>query len=162
QAVGRARGGRDDGFASVLPVIDAIDEHRRLVLGRRRLDDLAGAGGEVFAATVLGQEQSGRLDHEVGADRVPAQLGRVLDGAEPDPPAIDDQMVTVDRNLAGELAVHRVVFQHVGEVVRGQQIVDADDLEVRKLSFAGDGPEGHASDPAEAVDCHPYWHGVVS
>jgi hypothetical protein len=135
-------------------VVDAIDEHRRVVLGRRRLHDLLGAGGDVLLAAFLGQEQAGGVDHQVGADFVPLQFGGILDGRQADLLAIDHQVVAFDGNVALEVAMHRVVLQHVGEIVRLQQVVDADDLDVRELGFLGDGTKHHATDATETIDAN--------
>src|SRR5690606_13328019 len=77
QAVGGAGGVGDDRLALVGLVVDAEDEHRRVVLGRRRQDHLLRAGVEVLLRAGLVQEQAGGLDDDVGADRVPLQVGRV-------------------------------------------------------------------------------------
>ncbi|MPN08061.1 hypothetical protein SDC9_155337 [bioreactor metagenome] len=160
QAVGRARRCRKNPLTGVAVVIDAIDEHRRVVLRRRRLHDLARPGGNMRLAAFLGEEEAGRLDHQIDAEFAPVQPGRVTFGAEPDAPAIDQQVLAIDDDLAAEAAMHRVVFEQIGEVVGVEQVVDADHLETGKLVFLGDGAQGHASDTAEAVDCHPYWHGL--
>ena len=87
-------------------MIHAVDEHRRLILGRRRLDHLLRPGFQVLAAALVGEKQAGRLDDHIGVHAGPVQLGGVLDGAEADAAAIDDQFVAVDHDVAGELAVH--------------------------------------------------------
>jgi hypothetical protein len=46
--------------------------------------------------------------------------------------------------------VHRVVFQHVGEVLGLEQVVDAYDLDVGKVARCR--AEDHASDASESVD----------
>jgi hypothetical protein len=66
--------------------------------------------------------------------------------------AIDDQVAAFDGDVALEVAVHRVVLQHVGQVVGLQQVVDADDLDVRELGFLGDSAKHHAADATETVD----------
>src|SRR5690606_23156022 len=112
--------------------------------------DLLGAGLQVGFGGFLGQEQAGRLDDDVGADFVPLQLGRVLHGGQADGFAIDNQGVAVHRDLALEAAVHRVVLQHVGQVIGLQQVVDADDLDV--IEILDGGTEHHAANATEAVD----------
>jgi hypothetical protein len=57
-----------------------------------------------------------------------------------------------DGDIALEVAVHRVVLEHVGQVVGLQQVVDADDLDVRELGFPGDSAKHHAADATETVD----------
>jgi hypothetical protein len=113
------------------------------------------------AAFVI-KEMAGRLDHDVGLNLAPLQRLGVALGAKADAPAVDQQVVAVDGHGAGEIAVHRVVLEHVGEVVGFEQVVDGDHLEVCKLLFTGDGAEGHAPDAAEAVDGYPDGHDAVS
>ena len=84
QAVGGARSVGDDGFSRVGLVVHTIDEHRRVVLGRRRHDDLLGAGGDVLLAGLLGEKKAGGLDHDVGAHFVPLQFSGILDGSQAD------------------------------------------------------------------------------
>ena len=100
--------------------------------------------------SVLGQKQAGRFDHDLGADLVPFQLGRIPEGGEANPPAVHDQDVAVNRDLPLESAVHRIVLEHIGQIVGFKQIVDADDLEV--LEVLSGGAKHHAADAAESVD----------
>jgi hypothetical protein len=104
----------------------------------------------VLLGRLLGQEDAGRLDDDVGADLAPLQLGRVLQRGQADLLAVDDQRAAVDRDVALEAAVHRVVLQHVSEVVGLEQVVDADHLDVLEVLHRG--AEHHAPDAAEAVD----------
>ena len=78
EAVRRARRGRDDRLARVPVRVDAVDEHRRVVLRRRRDDDAPGAGAQVRLGLVLGQEDAGRLDDDVDADVAPRRRRRIL------------------------------------------------------------------------------------
>ena len=56
------------------------------------------------------------------------------------------------RDLALEPAMHRVVTQHVGQVVRFEQVVDADDFDVVEILHRG--AQHVASDASEAVDAN--------
>jgi hypothetical protein len=47
----------------------------------------------VLLAGFLGQEQAGRFDDDIGADFVPLQFGRILDGGQADFLAVDDQVL---------------------------------------------------------------------
>ena len=71
--------------------------------------------------------------------------------------AVDDERVAVDCDVALEAAVHRVVLQHVGQVVGLEQVVDGDDLDVVEVLHGG--TEHHAPDAAEAVDANSDGHG---
>jgi hypothetical protein len=152
QAVGRARGVGDDGLAGVGLVVDAVDEHRRVVLRRGRHDDLLRARVDVLLRGFLGEEQARRFDDDVGADGTPVQFGRVLHGGQADATAVDDQGVAVYADLALEAAVHGVVLEHIGQIVGLQQVVDADHLDI--LEILRRGAEHHAADAAESVDTY--------
>lgn len=132
QTVGGAGSGGDDGFAGVFVMVDAIDEHRRVVLGRRRLHHFLGAGVDVLLAAFLGQEEAGAVDDDLGVHLVPLQIGRVFLRGQADGLAVDHQAAALDLHIALEAAVHRVVLQHVGQVFRIQQVVDADHFQLGK------------------------------
>ena len=63
--------------------------------------------------------------------------------------SVDDDVAVVIVDGAVELAVHGVILEHIGQVIRIAEVVDADDLNVRMLDGAA---HDHASDAAEAVD----------
>ena len=150
QAVGGARGGGDDGLTGIAVVVDAIDEHGGGILGRGGLHHLLGAGLDVLLARGVVQEKAGALQDDVGADLVPLEVGGIGLGGQADALAIDDHGVAIDGDVAGEVTVDRVVLEHVGQVVRVQQVVDSDHLDAGEV--LGDGTEGHAADAAETVD----------
>ena len=94
---------------------------------------------------------------EVGADVVPLEVGRVAFLRQADLLAVDDQRAAFDLHVALEAAVHRVVLQHVGQVIRLQQIVDRDDLDVAEVLHGG--AQHVAADAAEAIDTNLDRHG---
>ncbi len=79
-------------------------------------------------------------------------IGGHLDGA-----VADADGVALDRDLAGEAAVHAVVAQQMRVGLDRPQIVDADDLDVLAPAL-GDGAQDVAADAAKPVDgyadCH--------
>ena len=79
QAVRRARRVRDDLVFGgvVLVVVDAEDDGDVGALGRRGDDDLLRARGEVLCSRVPVGEEPRRLEHDVDAEVLPRQLGRV-------------------------------------------------------------------------------------
>ena len=102
----------------------------------------------------LVEEQARGLDHHVGADIAPLEVGGVALLRQADLLAVDDEGAALDADLAAlEVAVHRVVLEHVGEVVGLQKVVDADDLDVGGEVLDG-GAKDVAADAAEAVDTH--------
>ncbi len=98
-------------------MVDAVDEHRRVVLARGRQNDLLRTRVQVFLRRHLVQKQTGRLDHHVGADLAPIQLGRVALLRQTDLLAVDHQLPAFDRQFALEAAVYAVVLEHIGQVV---------------------------------------------
>ena len=103
------------------------------------------------AGLFIGEEETGGFDDDFGADFVPLQSGRILLGGEADLLAVDDEEVAVDRDVVVEDAVDGVILQHVREVVRVEQVVDADDFDVIREVFDG-GTEHHAANSSESVD----------
>ena len=102
------------------------------------------------------QKQARGFEHDVGADLVPFERRRVTLLRQADLVAVDDQRVALDRDLTLEAAVHRVVLQHVSQVLGLEQVVDADDLDVGKVLHGG--AQDIATDAAEAVDTEFYGH----
>ena len=47
--------------------------------------------------------------------------------------------------------MHRIMLQHVSQVVGGAQVVDANDLDLGVIQA---GAEHHAADPAKAIDAN--------
>ena len=109
-------------------------------------------GGDVLLAGLFGQEKAGALDDQIGADLVPLQVGRIALGGQADPLAVDDHGVAVDGDVALEVTVHRVVLQHVGQVVRVQQVIDADDFDTREI--LRNSAESHTTDTAKPIDAN--------
>jgi len=104
------------------------------------------------------EEEPGRFDHHVGADLAPLELGGVLDRGQADLLAIDDEGIAVDGDRALEASMHRIVLQHVGEVIGLEKIVDADDFDVGEIPHRG--AKYHASDAPESVDANFDGHAI--
>ena len=129
------RGVGDDRLALVRLVVDAEDEHRRVVLAGRREDDLLRAGGQVLARAVS-------LSRNRPVDSItmsaPTSLHFRLAGSRSCVRRIflplTISVLPSTAIVALEAAVHRVVLQHVGQVVGLEQVVDADDLDVAESS----------------------------
>jgi hypothetical protein len=96
-------------------------------------DDLLRARGQMLAGGVLVEEEAGGFDDDIGADFVPLEAGRIAFLRQADALAIDHQRVAVHRDVALEAAMHRVVLQHVREVVGLEQVIDADDFDVAEI-----------------------------
>ena len=130
QAVRGARCVRDDRFTVVLVVVHAVNEHRRVVLRRSRHDDLLRACIDVLLRRSLVQKQTRRFDDNIRTDFIPLQVRRIAFLGQTDLLAIYNQIVTVHRHIGVKFAVHRVILQHVSQVIRFQQVVDAHYLNV--------------------------------
>ena len=137
-------------------MVDAVDEHRGRVLGRSGHDDLLRTGLDVHTGLLVREEETRGLDDDLGADFVPLELGRILLGGEADLLAVDDHGRTLDLDVVLEGAVHRVVLEHIRQIVGIEEVVDADDIDV--IEVLNRRAENHAADTAEAVDanldCH--------
>ena len=151
EAVRRAGGVGDDVLTGVGRVVDAVDEHRGRVLGRSGHDDLLRAGRDVGAGGLVGEEETGRLDDDVGGDFVPLEVRRILLGGETDGLAVDDHRVALDLDVVVEDAVNGVVLEHVREVIGIEEVVDADHFDVVR-EVLDRSTEHHATDTAEPID----------
>jgi hypothetical protein len=96
------------------------------------------------------------LDHDVGAELAPGQLGRVGLGGDADALAVDDERVLLDLNRTRVHAVDRVVLEQVTQRPRVGQVVDADELDVGAVPLGG--ADDETSDTAEAVDAYTHGH----
>ena len=101
---------------------------------------------------LLGQEQTGRLYYVLGTYLVPLQVCGVLLCGDADGVAVDNQQALLDVSLDGalELAVHRIVLEHVSQVVYRAEVVDADNLIL--VGLRAGSTENHTTDTTEAVD----------
>ncbi len=119
-------------------VIDAVDD-REVSAGRRgRDDDALGAALQVQSRLVAGGEDAGAFERDVDAELAVRQLRRVLDGGDLDRSGADVDRVAIDRDRAGEAAVHRIVAKQVGVGLDRAEIVDGDDPDIRTPAL-GDG-----------------------
>ncbi len=113
EAVGSAgRVGDDGDVGFVLLVVHAHDEHR-CVGGWGGDDDLLRAALQVCGGLLGGGEDTGGLDDVLGAGLGPGDVGWVLLHVEAHRLAGDLEVLALDLDLALEVAVLRVVLQHV-------------------------------------------------
>ena len=106
----------------------------------------------------LGQVVAGALEHDVHAHLAPAQVVGVTLVREFDFFAIDDQRVFCEVDAAIKAAMHAVVLQHVGQIIGGLGVVDADDLDVVETVFEC-GTQSQAANAPESVDAQLDGHG---
>jgi hypothetical protein len=150
QAVGGARSVRDDlEVGGVLLLVDTNNEHWG-VLGWSRDDDLLGATLQVGLSLGLLSENTGGLDNVVGTSLAPWNRGRVLLVEDLDSLAVNDKTLVVVGHVTLVSAVGRVVLEHVGGVVNGDEwVVDSNNLH----SGVGESISQHQStNSAESVN----------
>ena len=79
---------------------------------------MLGPGGNVALGLLLGQKQTRGLNDILCAQVLPGEVRGVTLGADGDALAVNDNDAVLRLHLSGELAVHRVIFQHIGQVIR--------------------------------------------
>jgi hypothetical protein len=72
------------------------------------------------------------LEHEIHAQFAPGQFGRIALRDHADAVAVDHHGVAVDVHIAAEAAVHGVETRQMGIGIGIAQIVDRDDLDLRR------------------------------
>ena len=113
QAVGGARSVGDDvGGAVVALVVDTHNVHGGISRGGRD-DDLLGTTLQVGGGLLGGGEDTSGLDDVVGAGLTPGDGSGVALSVELDSLAVDNEVGTLDGDGALEVAVGRVVAEHV-------------------------------------------------
>ena len=125
---------------------------------------IAGAGIDVLLAGFLSEEETGTFDHQIRTDVAPLQVGRITLGSQADLLAVNNQVVTVNCDITVEVTVDRVVLQHVGQIVRLQQVVDTNHFDI--LEVFRNSTERHTTDTAKPVDtdfnCHVFVSLILS
>ena len=91
-------------------------------------------------------------DDDVRADFVPLEVGGIFFGRQADLVAIDDEIVPLDLDVFVKTAVHRVILQHVSQIIRIEEVVDADDLNVAEALDCS--AENHTADAAKTIDAY--------
>src|SRR6185369_249513 len=98
-------------------------------------------------------EETGALQSKLHAVGSMGQVCRILLGGDVNLLPVDDDVVAIDRDLAGELAVDAVTAEQPGVRLRVGQVIDAHQLEPAIGPFK-DRSGDQAADAAEAVDCN--------
>ena len=158
QAVGGAGSVGDEGHvAGVLIQVDAADEHGGVILGGSAHDDVLGTGVDVALAELLGQVLAGALANML---RTHGSPGNVLDlhrGEDGVLLAVDDQTAVISLDSAGELAVNRVILEHVSHVLGVHEgVVQSDDL---NIVMSQGSAESETANAAKAIDTNFREHG---
>ena len=159
QAVRGAGGVGDKRFAGVALVVDAHNEHRGVVLGRRRHDHALGAGLDVPFRLGLLEEEARGFANVFRADIAPLERRRVLLRGQADVLAIDHQRVISGLHRAFERPVDAVVLQHVRQLLGIKQIVDAHHFNLRVFHRRAKNQPANA---AESIDANLDRHFRIS
>ena len=109
------------------------------------------------AAFAVGKS-TGRFDHHVDVQRFPRQFFWIFDREYFDGVSINENLVLLGLNSRRQRAVHRVVFEQVGERLGVREIVDSDDLQV---FVTHRGAQHVAPDASESIDSYSNGHSVI-
>ena len=103
---------------------------------------------------LLGEEETGGFNYVFCAYGIPLEVGGVAFCSHTDVLTVHDELALfyVARDLALELTVHRVVLEHVCEVVDRAEVVDTHNLDVVTI-FDGSA-ENETADTTETVDTY--------
>jgi hypothetical protein len=97
----------------------------------------------------LAAERARAFQHQVHVECLPGQADGVPPGEHRNLPAADDKGITVCGDGRVPAAIDGVIPQQVGQVVRGDQVIDRDHLGAGGLL---EDLERRVSDAAQAVD----------
>jgi hypothetical protein len=157
QAVGRARGVRDDVVAGRVVRLVVHAQHQRDVgpLGGRGDDDLLRAGRQMLRGAVAVGELAGALEHHVDAQVLPRQRAGVLAGEHLEFVAVDGDAVGAAGDGGTEVAQHRIVLEQMRQGLGIREVVDAHEID---LVIGKRRAHDVAPDPAEPVDAYSDRH----
>jgi hypothetical protein len=110
---------------------------------------------------VLRGEEPGAFQRDVYAEVFPRQLRRVLERGDLDRAVAATDGVALDRDLAGEAAVHGIEAEQMRVGFDRREVVDRDDFDIVTFGFHR-GTQDIAADPAKAVDGDAHRHFPVS
>ncbi len=143
-----------------LVVIDAVNDGQIRILAGRRNQHLARAGGQMLRRIVALREDTGAFQRHVDAEVAPRQLRRVELGKHLDGARADIENAALNRDIAGEGAMHRIIFQEMRIGLDRSQIVERDDGDIVPSGFMYR-PKDIAADPAKPVNAHPNSHAAL-
>ena len=106
-------------------------------------------GGDMALRLFLGQEQTGGFNDILSPHLCPRQIGRVAFSKNGDIPPVDNDTILTCGNGPGKLAVHRIVLQHVGQIIGGAQIIDPHDLNFGMVQAAA---QHHTANTSKSID----------
>ena len=144
-------------------MVHAVDDRGIHVLAAGRGDDdLLGTPLEVGGRLFLRREEAGAFEDHVDSQVLPRQLRGIALGDDADAVAVHHHGVALDFDLAGELAVHRVVAREVRVGLGRAEVVDGDDGEVVRFPALVMRAQDVSANAAVAVDGDANGHGNVT
>jgi len=149
---GAARVRHDRVAGRELVVVDAVDDREIHAVGRGRDQHFAGTRFDVLGGLFALREDARAFHHDVDAEFLPRQLGRVPLGRDLDAPLAHIHPIVAGRDRVRIEAVHGIVLEQMGVGLHGAEIVDADDLQILAARFR-DRAQHEAADATETVDC---------
>ena len=148
-------------LTSVFVGVHAAHEHVGLTsvftsLGGSREHHILGTSLNVLLGLVHSEEKTSGFYHVFSTNLVPLEVSGVLLGCNADVVTVNDEFVLLSINLdvAVELTVHGVVFEHVSHIVDRQQIVNTYNHYVVDVGFLESRAENEAADATETVNTY--------
>jgi hypothetical protein len=107
----------------------------------------------VSLSLLLRQEETRRFNYVLSTYSVPLQVGRIALSRYTDVLAVDNQLALlyVSFDSTFEVTVHRVILEHVSQVVNGAEVVDTYNLDV---AASLSGAEYETADTTETVNTY--------
>ena len=134
QAVGGA-GGIADNLHGVVILVMVHTHHRHGGIRRRgREDDPLGSTLQVSPSLLHGGEDTSGLHNIFSTSITPFDVGRILLLEDGDGLPIDDKLPVLSLDCAFELAVSRIILEHVDHVVEvNERIMDGDNIHFARV-----------------------------
>ncbi len=127
-----------------------------LSLGGAAQDHPVGAGVEVLLQGGPVREEAGRLEGDLGLQRLSGKVGGILLLGDLDLFAVDDQGLLARLDGPLERPVNAVVLQKQCEVLGVREVVDRDNLEV--IGPRSQCPKHKSANPAKTIDTNSNGH----
>ena len=137
-------------------VVHAHHDRDVLALRGRADDDLLGAGFEVGRRLLPVREQTGRLDHDLGADLLPRELRGIALREHTQLVAVDGEAVVRDGDLASRRPRTESYFSRCARVFAS--VMSLTPTKSTSAPVSLDGAEEVAADPSETVDANLHAH----
>jgi len=105
-----------------------------LGLWRRGQHHLLGACLQMFFQVLPLAKDTAALENQFHPQVLPRKLGRVFLGKHGIAVAVDHQMVVFGPHLVAVPAIHCVVADQVGQIIRRHKVVGSDEFQLRRVA----------------------------